>query len=144
MSIRRVRMSSGRTARPSEKESAVPTDLVFLFGRVLLGGAFFVAGLRNFVNRERLITLMASRKVPNARPVTLFGFAVQTLCGFLMMIGVLTPWAALGQAVFLIAATLIVHPYWTFPKAEQSPHVGAMLVNTGLVGAFLMLAAVTF
>jgi putative oxidoreductase len=122
----------------------VPTDLIFLVGRILLGGAFFVAGLRNFVNRERLITLMESRKVPNARPVTLAGFAVQTLCGLLMMIGVLTPWAALGQAVFLIAATLIVHPYWTFPKAEQGPHIGATLINTGLVGGFLILAAVTF
>lgn len=123
---------------------AVPTDLIFLLGRILLGGAFLVAGLRNIVNREKLITLMASRKVPNARPITLAGIGFQTLCGGLMMLGVLTPWAALGEAVFLIAATLIVHPYWMFPKAEQGPHIGATLVNTGLVGAFLMLAAVTF
>lgn len=122
----------------------MPTDLIFLLGRVLLGGAFLVAGIRNFVNIEKLVALMTSRKVPNARPVTMAGVALQTVCGALMMIGVLTPWAALGEAVFLIAATLIVHPYWTFPKAEQGPHVGACLVNTGLVGSFLMLAATTF
>ena len=47
------------------------------------------------------------------------------------------------DAAFLAAATLIVHPYWTFPKEERFPHINACIVNTSMVGGFLMLFAVT-
>ena len=108
-----------------------------------LGLPFAIAGIRNFRNLDKLVGLMESRKVPNARIVTTIGVAVQTVAGVLIVIGVLVPWAALALAAFLAAATLIVHPYWTYPPEERFPHINACIVNTALVGAFLMLFAVT-
>lgn len=121
----------------------MPTDFVFLIARVLMGAPFVVAGIRNFRNLDRLVGLMEGRKVPNARIATIAGVTVQLVSGLLIVIGVLTPWAALGEAIFLAAATLIVHPYWTFSKDEQFVHINACIVNTSLVGAFLMLFAIT-
>lgn len=121
----------------------MPTDIVFIIARVLMGAPFLVAGIRNFRNLDRLVGLMAGRKVPQARVVTIAGVAVQTVCGLLIVLGILTPWAALGEAIFLAAATLIVHPYWAFPKEERFPHINACIVNTALVGGFLMLFAIS-
>ena len=121
----------------------MPTDIVFLIARILMGAPFVVAGIRNFRNLDRLVGLMESRKVPNARIATIIGVTVQLVSGLLIVIGVLTPWAALGEALFLAAATLIVHPYWTFPQEERFPHINACIVNTSMVGGFLMLFAVT-
>jgi putative oxidoreductase len=125
----------------------MPTDFVswmFLIGRVLMGGAFLIAGIRNLRSLPRLTGLMEGRKFPMPAQATLFGVLVQTICGALVMIGIFTPWAALGLAAFLAAATLIVHPYWTFSKGDQGPHINACTVNSALVGAFLLLASVTF
>lgn len=119
------------------------TGIVFIIARILMGLPFVVAGIRNVRNLDRLVGLMEGRKVPNARIVTMVGVAVQLVSAVLIVIGVLVPWAALGLAVFLAAATLIVHPYWTFPAEERFPHINACIVNTSLVGAFLMLFAVT-
>lgn len=121
----------------------MPTDIVVLIARILMGAPFVIAGIRNFRNLDRLVGLMAGRKVPNARIVTIVGVTVQLVSAALIVVGVFIPWAALGLAVFLAAATLIVHPYWTFPKDEQFPHINACIVNTSLVGAFLMLFAMT-
>lgn len=119
------------------------TGIVFIIARILMGLPFVVAGIRNFRNLDRLVGLMEGRKVPNARIITMVGVAVQLVSAVLIVIGVLVPWAALGLAIFLAAATLIVHPYWTFPAEERFPHINACIVNTALVGAFLMLFAVT-
>lgn len=121
----------------------MPTDIIELIARILMGLPFVVAGVRNVRNLDRLVGLMESRKVPSARAATIFGVGVQLIAGILVVIGVLTPWAALALAAFLAAATLIVHPYWTYPKDEQFPHINACIVNTALVGGFLLLFAVT-
>ena len=121
----------------------MPTDIVLLIARILMGLPFVVAGIRNFRNLDRLVGLMEGRKVPNARAATIVGVAVQLISAVLIVIGVFVPWAALGLAAFLAAATLIVHPYWTFPKEERFPHINACIVNTSMVGGFLMLFAVT-
>ena len=121
----------------------MPTDIVFLIARILMGAPFVVAGIRNFRNLDRLVGLMEARKVPNARIATIIGVTVQLVSAVLIVIGVFTPWAALGEAIFLAAATLIVHPYWAFPNEERFPHINACIVNTSMVGGFLMLFAVT-
>ena len=119
------------------------TDIVFLIARILMGLPFVVAGIRNLRNLDRLVGLMEGRKVPNARAATIFGVTVQLVSAVLIVIGVLTPWAALALAAFLAAATLIVHPYWTFPKEERFPHINACIVNSSMIGGFLMLFALT-
>ncbi len=96
------------------------TGIVFIIARILMGLPFVVAGVRNFRNLDRLVGLMEGRKVPNARIVTIIGVAVQLVSAALIVIGVLVPLAALGLAVFLAAATLIVHPYWASPRKNAS------------------------
>jgi putative oxidoreductase len=45
--------------------------------------------------------------------------------------------------VFVVLAAYLFHPFWTFPAEERGPHIQATIMNTGLCGAFLMVAAVS-
>ena len=122
----------------------MPTDLtstLYALARLLLGGAFVVFAIRNYlVNVPRLTGIIADR-VPNARLVVLAGIALQFVGGLLSAIG---PWQALGgvlMIVFLVIATLLFHPMWAYARADRAPHTVATLMNTSLCGAFLVLVA---
>lgn len=122
----------------------MPTDLsstLHALARLLLGGAFVVFAIRNYVvNVPRLSGIIESR-VLNARLVVLAGIALQFVGGLLSAVG---PWQAIGGAlmiVFLVIATLLFHPMWAHAKADRAPHTVATLMNTSLCGAFLLLIA---
>jgi putative oxidoreductase len=122
----------------------MPTDLsstLYALARLLLGGAFVVFAIRHvFVNIPRLTGIIENR-VPMARNVVIFGIALQFVGGLLSAIG---PWQVLGgvlMIVFLVLATVLFHPMWAYKGAERAPHTVATLMNTSLVGAFLLLVA---
>ncbi|MEO5757407.1 MAG: DoxX family membrane protein, partial [Mesorhizobium sp.] len=57
-----------------------PSILLFV-GRLLLGGAFVFAGLRNIQNAAFLTGLMAARGVPQARLALWAGIVLQVIAG---------------------------------------------------------------
>ncbi len=122
----------------------MPTDLsstLYALARLLLGGAFVVFAIRNYLVNVPRLTGIIEGKVPNARLVILAGIALQFIGGLLSAIG---PWQALGgvlMIVFLVIATLLFHPMWKFSGADRAPHTVATLMNTSLCGAFLLLVA---
>lgn len=122
----------------------MPTDLsstLYALARLLLGSAFVVFAIRNYLVNVPRLTGIIENKVPNARLVVLAGIALQLIGGLLSAIG---PWQALGgvlMIVFLVIATLLFHPMWKFAGAERAPHTVATLMNTSLCGAFLLLVA---
>jgi putative oxidoreductase len=122
----------------------MPTDLsstLYAIARLLLGGAFVVFAIRNFVVNVPRLTGIIENKVPMARQVVLFGIALQLVGGLLSAIG---PWQAIGGAlmiVFLVVATLLFHPMWKYSGTDRMPHTVATIMNTSLCGAFLLLIA---
>ena len=50
--------------------------------------------------------------------------------------------SALIMIVFLVLATGLYHPAWLYQGEERAPHTVAVLMNTSLVGAFLMSMAI--
>ena len=61
--------------------------------------------------------------------------------GLLTAIG---PWPWLGGlllVVFIVLATLLFHPFWEHSGDERKSHVQSVIMNTGLLGAFLMVVA---
>jgi putative oxidoreductase len=122
----------------------VPTDLhstLYTLARLLLGGAFVVFAIRNYLVNVPRLSGIIEHKVPNAKLVVLAGIVLQFAGGLLSAIG---PWQALGgvlMIVFLVIATVLFHPMWKFTGAERAPHTVATLMNTSLCGAFLLLVA---
>lgn len=118
----------------------LPSCLLFL-GRLLLGGAFVFAGLRNVQNEIFLTGLMAARGVPQAKLVLWAGIVLQTIAGALVMAAVWTAIASAVLALFLIAATPMFHNFWDHQGPDRASRINGFVGNVALAGGFLTLIA---
>ncbi|MER8465899.1 DoxX family protein [Mesorhizobium sp. M1396] len=121
----------------------LPSTLLFL-GRLLLGGAFVFAGLRNIQNAAFLTQLMAARGVPQARPALWLGIVLQVGAGVLVIAGLWTAIAAAVLLVFLIVATPMFHNFWDHQGADRASRINGFVGNVALSGGFLSLIAQSF
>ena len=118
----------------------LPSTLLFL-GRLLLGGVFLFAGLRNIQNAAFLIQLMAARGVPQARLALWVGIVLQIVAGALVIAGLWTTMAAAVLVVFLIAATPMFHNFWDHQGPDRASRINGFVGNVALSGGFLTLIA---
>ncbi|MGX9120510.1 DoxX family protein [Mesorhizobium sp. BHbsci] len=114
---------------------------ILLAARLLLGGAFVFAGLRNVQNATFLTQLMTTRGVPQARLMLWLGIVLQIVAGVLVISGVWTAAAALCLALFLIVATPVFHNFWDHQGLERASRINGFVGNVALTGGFLALAA---
>ena len=121
--------------------SAELTTALFVLGRLFLGGHFFISGIRNLGILELWTTRMEGRGVPQARTALTVGFAVQTLGGASVALGL---WPALGGAaliLFTITATVLWHNFWDHTGDERRVHINFNLTNMALIGGLLLVIA---
>lgn len=118
----------------------LPSTLLFL-GRLLLGGVFLFAGLRNIQNAAFLTQLMAARGVPQARLALWVGIVLQIVAGALVIVGLWTTMAAAVLVVFLIAATPMFHNFWDHQGPDRASRINGFVGNVALSGGFLTLIA---
>lgn len=114
---------------------------ILFVARLLLGGAFVFAGLRNIQNQAFLTQLMATRGVPLAGLALWVGIVVQIVAGALVMAGVWTAPAAACLIVFLIVATPMFHNFWDHQGSERAARINGFVGNVALTGGFLTLVA---
>ncbi|MER8748534.1 DoxX family protein [Mesorhizobium sp. M1050] len=118
----------------------LPSGLLFL-GRLLLGGAFVFAGLRNIQNAALLTQLMAARGVPQARLALWLGIVLQVAAGVLVIAGLCTAIAAAVLLLFLIVATPMFHNFWDHQGPDRASRINGFVGNVALGGGFLTLIA---
>lgn len=117
-------------------------ETLMLIGRLVFGGFFLIAGIRNFAHfHERRKTATTNYGWLLPAPVMALGFATQLLGGLLLMLGVWVVPAALALVVFLVLATALYHNLFLFQGAERDPHLYFTLVNITLAGGLLMVIA---
>ncbi|BCG72467.1 hypothetical protein MesoLj113a_36250 [Mesorhizobium sp. 113-1-2] len=118
----------------------LPSTLLFL-GRLLLGGAFVFAGLRNIQNAAFLTGLMAARGVPQARLALWAGIVLQVIAGALVVAGLWVTLACAVLVLFLIAATPMFHNFWDHQGPDRAARINGFVGNVALTGGFLALIA---
>ena len=114
---------------------------ILLVARLLLGGAFVFAGLRNIQNRAFLSQLMAARGVPRAKLALWVGIVVQIVAGTLVAAGAGTAIAGAALVLFLVAATPMFHNFWDHQGPERAARINGFVGNVALTGGFLALMA---
>ena len=114
---------------------------ILFAARLLLGGAFVFAGLRNIQNAALLAQLMAARGVPKARVMLWLGIVLQVVAGALVIAGIWTAPAAACLIVFLVAATPMFHNFWDHHGPERAARINGFVGNVALTGGFLALMA---
>ncbi len=113
-----------------------------LIGRVLIGAAFLVSGVRIAIGLRMLSLLLTSKRVPQPMFVAGCGAAIEIVLGILVIAGIwLTP-VALLLALFVVAATIMVHDFWNQKGVARLQDENVVISNVIIVGGLLVLAAV--
>ena len=111
---------------------------LIIIGRIIFGGFFLIAGVRNFMHFAERCDLKTNFGWKLPQPLTAAGFAVQVLGGLSLILGLWTVIGALALIAFLIPATGLFHNILMFKGKERDPHLYLTLVNTTLVGGLLL------
>lgn len=106
-------------------------------GRLLLGGAFAFAGLRNIANRSLLASLIGARGVPLPAVTLWLGIALQTIAGMMIICGIQVALAALMLLAFLVAATPMFNNFWDHQGLDRANRINGFVANIAIAGGIL-------
>ena len=114
--------------------------------KVCLAIAFVYSGVSKLLNFDAAIGEATHFGLSPAPPFAAAVLATQLLGAALMLVG-RGGWSALGSlalAAFTVMATVIGHPFWSMSGMEQFHNRNAFLEHLGLVGGFLLVAALSW
>ena len=117
-------------------------SVVVLFARVLVSGVFLVSGIEKSMNYQRALIEFENANVPLHRlslNLTIFLHLLAPVC---LIAGWWVTESAIALSIFTIAATVLVHHFWTMDGDEQLVQRRAALANLGLIGGLALLALI--
>jgi putative oxidoreductase len=106
-------------------------------GRLLLGGAFAFAGLRNIINRTLLTNLIGARGMPLPAVTLWLGITLQIIAGTMIVCGIQLSLAALMLLAFLIAATPMFNNFWDHQGLDRANRINGFVANIAIAGGLL-------
>jgi putative oxidoreductase len=118
--------------------------LLVLVGRLLIGVAFLISGVRLLMYLPMVSGLLAAKRVPYPRFIAAAGGVFEIVMGLAAVLGVWLPAVAIALAVFIFAATLMAHDFWNEEGMQRFADINAVIANVIIVGALLALAALSF
>ena len=117
--------------------------LLFLLGRVLLGGYFVLSGIGHFRNFQGTVGYAKSKSVPLASIAVAVTGLMMIAGGAGILLGAWVQYAIFLLALFLIVVSFKMHQYWKIddPMQKMGEKINFQK-NLGLLGAILMLLAI--
>ncbi len=116
-------------------------SVLWIVGRLLLGGLFVVGGVHHFFGLGGLTQFIASRGVPAAKLVLIVGSVFQTLAGLALIVGYQAFWAAIGLVVFTLIASAMFLNFWNHEGDARANAIKGWQSNMAIVGGLLVAAA---
>ena len=86
-----------------------------LFGRLMLGYIFVVAGYGKIAGFAGTAKFMASKGMPMVEPLLVATIIIELVGGLMLAVGWKARWAAWAFFLFIIPTTIIFHPVWSSP-----------------------------
>lgn len=118
-------------------------EILFIIGRILLGGFFIMSGINHFKDWSALKAYAASKNVANPGLAVAVGGLLLLIGGIGVLFGLYIPTAVASLVLFLVPVTFVMHAYWkdADPAMRMSDQVNFMK-NLALLGAVLTLLAI--
>lgn len=113
-------------------------DAAALVGRILLAILFVPAGWSKIGNFAGTSGFIASKGLPMPDVGAAIAIVVELVLGLMLLVGWKTRWAALGLAVFTLAATVFFHNFWGVPADQQMVQRLMFNKNIAVVGGLLL------
>lgn len=115
-------------------------DALYLIGRILFAMIFLGSGWGHFAQREGMTQYAAAKGVPAPGAAVVLSGAMILAGGLSVLLGV---WMEIGTwliVIFLLAAALKVHDFWTLTDPMQRQGEQAQFMkNLSMAGAALIL-----
>jgi putative oxidoreductase len=116
-------------------------DALSLAGRALIALLFIPAGFSKIGGFAGTAGYIASKGLPMPELGAIIAIVVELGLGLMLLAGFKTRLAALGLAVFTLAATVIFHAFWAVPEAQAMAQQQAFFKNIAVIGGLLALIA---
>ena len=126
---------------PSLANRAPGGGVVWLIGRVVLGGLFMLSGIQKLSGIDQFAASLAKNGIPVeiAPMLAWLGAAVETIGGLCIVLGLATSWASLVLIAFTIVAAFIAHRFWQAPPNARMMQTAHFQKNMMIAGAFCLL-----
>ncbi|MBZ9935542.1 DoxX family membrane protein [Mesorhizobium sp. BR1-1-16] len=110
-------------------------------GRILVGALFVVIGVRLVIGRRAVAMLLGSKKLPQPLAIAIAGGCVEIVLGLAALAGLALPAVFVAMALFVIAATAMVHDFWNKKGMARTLDVNVVLSHGLIVGGLIVMAA---
>ena len=117
--------------------------ILIIIGRILLGGYYLQAGLRNFMKQPLHVGILQRTGVPLPRVALLVALTAQVVGALSVMLGLYPAIGALLLIGFTLVALATYHDFWNYQGAERMSHLGSVLSHLATVGGFLLVIALS-
>lgn len=114
---------------------------VALAGRLVVGALFVVIGVRLLIGRRAVAMLLGSKGLPQPLAITIVGGTLEILLGLAALVGLVLPAVFVAMALFVIAATAMVHDFWNKKGMARTLDVNVVLSHGLIVGGLMVMAA---
>ncbi len=108
-----------------------------LLGRIFIAIIFLLSGVDKIMNFSKTADFMTSKGMPMAEVLLVPTIIIVLGGGLMLLVGWHARWAALAMALFMIPTTLIFHPFWTFPEAQQVNQFHHFFKNVAILGGLV-------
>jgi putative oxidoreductase len=112
-------------------------DVVALVGRALIAALFVPAGITKLTGFAGTVGYITSAGLPLPQVAAAMARAAELGLGLMLLAGFKTRWAALGLAVFTVAASFAFHHYWSMPADKVMANQMAFFKNLAIAGGLL-------
>ena len=113
--------------------------ILFLIGRIIVGGFFLMSGFSHFIKLNMMAGYAKSKGIPAPELAVGGSGVLLVLGGASMLLGYHPTVGAILLVVFLLAASFGIHNFWTVkdPQAKMNEQVH-FLKDIALLGFVLM------
>lgn len=121
--------------------STTTQNALTLAGRALIALLFIPAGFGKIGGFAGTVGFIASKGLPMPSVGAAVAIAVELGLGLMLLAGWRTRWAALGLALFTVAASVFFHNFWGVPPEQVMAQKQAFFKNIAATGGLLAFIA---
>jgi uncharacterized membrane protein YphA (DoxX/SURF4 family) len=119
-----------------------PHQIVFLAGRLLVGGMYLGAGIINLLHLEAKAGYTASKGLAHPELWVIVASLLLLLAGASLITGIRPKLGVGALVLFLVPVTVIMHNFWAQTGLAQVAEMHAFMGNVGLLGSAVMFLAI--
>ena len=113
-------------------------DILFLIGRILVGGFYIISGFNHFSKKKFIAEYAKSKSIPLPELSVIVSGLFLIIGGLSFLFGIYPYMGVILISLFLILASLFVHNFWAVPKKQKISEMSNFMRNMVLLGSLLM------